>query len=64
MNPRLMSPAVLFLIAAIRPGLAHADEIPAQSIDGTIEWVYGYDKGKSLARKTGKPLFVVFRCER
>jgi hypothetical protein len=40
------------------------EEIPPRPVDGDIAWVYRYDEGKKLARETGKPLFVVFRCER
>ena len=46
---------------------AAAQEIakPAmQKIDGKISWVYDYEKGKSLSEESGKPMFVVFRCER
>ena len=50
-------------IAAVA-GLAKGDVIPPQPVEGKIKWVYGYDEGKKLARETGKPLFVVFRCER
>jgi hypothetical protein len=39
-------------------------EVPPQPVDGSISWVYRYAEGKRLARATGKPLFVVFRCER
>lgn len=41
-----------------------AENIAAQKVDGKIEWIYSYQEGKQQARKTGKPLFVVFRCER
>ena len=26
-------------------------------------WLLNYEQGRALARKTGKPLMVVFRCE-
>jgi hypothetical protein len=26
-------------------------------------WLTSYEAGRALARQTGKPLFVVFRCE-
>jgi hypothetical protein len=35
-----------------------------QKIDGTITWVYDYEKGQRISKETGKPMFVVFRCER
>lgn len=33
-------------------------------VGGKIEWVYDYEEGKRLSKKTDKPIFVVFRCER
>ena len=56
----------LVLLAAaggIAPGLEGAD-IPAVEVSGKIRWVYDYEQGKQLARQNGKPMFVVFRCER
>ena len=41
-----------------------AEKIPAQKVGGRIDWVYDYQRGRSLAKQTGKPMFVVFRCER
>tara|TARA_B100000686_G_scaffold77985_1_gene83992 strand:+ start:525 stop:743 length:219 start_codon:yes stop_codon:yes gene_type:complete len=41
-----------------------AEKIAVQKVDGKIEWIYSYQAGKQQARQTGKPLFVVFRCER
>jgi hypothetical protein len=38
--------------------------IPATPVEGKIQWVYDYAEGRKLARETGKPMFVVFRCER
>ena len=43
---------------------SRADEIPPQPVDGKIVWLYRYADGQELARETGKPMFVVFRCER
>lgn len=44
--------------------VAAAQEVPAKPVEGKIRWLYRYDEGKAEARKSGKPLFVVFRCER
>lgn len=42
-----------------------AVEIPKpQPVDGKIKWVYDYEDGKRLSKESGKPMFVVFRCER
>ena len=41
-----------------------AQKPPVQKIDGLVNWVYDYEQGRKLARRTSKPMFVVFRCER
>ena len=41
-----------------------AAEIPPQPVEGSIDWVYSYTEGRKLANASGKPMFVVFRCER
>ena len=33
-------------------------------VTGKIKWVLNYAEGQKISRETGKPLFVVFRCER
>ena len=33
-------------------------------VSGKIDWVFDYAKGQALSRSSGKPMFVVFRCER
>jgi hypothetical protein len=55
-----MNPVLLLLALAVPP----ADVIPPQPVDGLIAWVYDYAEGRKQARAAGKPLFVVFRCER
>lgn len=45
-------------------GRASAAEVEPIPVMGKIEWVLSYADGQKLARETGKPLFVVFRCER
>ena len=37
---------------------------PRQDIDGKISWIFDYEDGKAESSRTGKPMFVVFRCER
>ena len=39
-------------------------EIAPERVTGGIDWIYDYAEAKKLAEKNGKPLFVVFRCER
>lgn len=53
---------VSFSICA-RTGLA-ADKPAPQPVDGKIHWIYSLAEGQKIARETGKPMFVVFRCER
>jgi hypothetical protein len=61
-----LAASLLVFAAATTVGasIACAERIPPQVVDGKIKWVYGYDEAKELARASGKPLFVVFRCER
>jgi hypothetical protein len=55
----------LLLGTVLGPGSAlRSEEIPPQKIPGRIDWVYRYAEGQRLAGQSGKPLFVVFRCER
>jgi hypothetical protein len=64
LNPRptpwVLAGALLLGGVAIRAG----DIPPPVPVDGKIHWVYRYEEGKRLSRETGRPLFVVFRCER
>jgi hypothetical protein len=58
---RLLTPLVISIMLAA----ARADEpIAPQLVDGPIAWTYSYAAGKEQARRTGRPMFVVFRCER
>ena len=61
-----ISASLLAVALALVWGASDAlgERIPPEPVDGTIQWVYSYDEGKALARTSGKPLFVVFRCER
>ena len=52
---RFIPLAALFLAAPLAA---------AQPVDGKIQWVFDYELGKQLSETTGKPMFVVFRCER
>jgi hypothetical protein len=63
--PGRLTPLLIFGAATlVDAALALAERIPPQPVDGKIKWVYSYDEGKAAARASGKPLFVVFRCER
>jgi hypothetical protein len=54
-----------WIIAIPWPGIAVAVSPPEpQPIDGKINWVFDYQEGQRLSNETGKPMFVVFRCER
>ncbi len=64
-----MSHAKLILMSVLLIGgaciAARGAEKPAQQdISGKIEWVYDYEEGRRASRETGRPMFIVFRCER
>ena len=52
------------VIAAFSFSSGAATQIAPTPVPGKIAWVYNYAEGQQLARETGKPMFVVFRCER
>ncbi len=54
--------AIVLQIPSTRP--VGAEEVKTIPVTGNIQWVYSYAEGQKLARETGKPLWVVFRCER
>lgn len=58
--------AALLSVAAVANSFA-ADPTKkpaATPVDGNVDWVYDYEQGKQLSKQSGKPMFVVFRCER
>jgi hypothetical protein len=61
------SASSLFRVAAMlltSAGLGRAETIKPTRVEGAIQWVYDYEEGRKLAGANGKPLMVVFRCER
>ena len=54
--------AATMLATTAVPSMAQTP--PVQKLDGLVNWVYDYEQGRQLAKRTGKPMFVVFRCER
>ena len=50
--------AVFAIAMAAVPALAQNNKIAPQ-----FGWINSYETGKALAKKTGKPIFLVFRCE-
>jgi len=54
----------LVALAATSKTSVSAAEAESKAVDGKIRWIYNYAEGQKLAQQTGKPLFVVFRCER
>ncbi len=59
-----MSRTTFSFIGAAFLASAAASDLQPIPVTGKIQWVYSYAEGQTLARQTGKPLFVVFRCER
>lgn len=49
------------LSAATLSAIEKPETVP---LSGKVKWVYDYEEGKRLSRELGKPMFVVFRCER
>lgn len=56
MNRSLAGLALLCLPAAVHAQVGQAD--PAK-----FGWHTSYDDARAEARRTGKPIFLVFRCE-
>ena len=59
--------AFVFMSFLFVGSLLHAEAIPKPAVspvEGNIHWVYDYAEGQKLSKETGKPMFVVFRCER
>jgi hypothetical protein len=54
--------AVWIVLLGITQG--HAQGPKPNPVPGKIRWVYDFEEGKRLAQQSGKPLFVVIRCER
>ena len=62
---KITSAIFALLIAISTATHSTAQDKPAPTpVDGKIEWIFDYEKGKQLAKESGKPMFVVFRCER
>ena len=55
---------ILSLIALCAPTAWAREDPEPQPVGGKLKWVFDYEEGKRLSRETGKPMFVVFRCER
>ena len=55
---------VLAVIAFCTATALAADKPKPVPVGGKIDWVYNYAEGRRISGETGKPMFVVFRCER
>jgi len=57
--------AIIVVASFLWPAASGAiEKPPSVEVDGNIKWVYDYDEAKLLSQASGKPMFVVFRCER
>ncbi len=57
--------ALLAVSRQATPAVSQTIEKPPHAeVDGNISWVYDYAEGQLLSQASGKPMFVVFRCER
>ena len=61
---RLFLASTAVVVAAMISSVVEAADVPPVEVSGKVSWLYDYQEGKQLARENGKPLFVVFRCER
>lgn len=57
------SVSAALLLCGLSPAFA-VEQIEPIPVEGKIDWVYRYAEGKQQAQTSGKPMFVVFRCER
>jgi len=61
MKARHLQPGIASSIALI---LAGAIATPALGAgQNQAHWLTDYDQARKIARATGKPLFIVFRCQ-
>ena len=51
------------MAAALGLGLALAGDLSAQALASKPSWQSDYAKARAEAKRTGKLLFVVFRCQ-
>lgn len=62
MNASKLAAAILMTTSA---SVGFGMQKPAtEPVDGLITWTYDYEEGQLASRTSGKPMFVVFRCER
>jgi hypothetical protein len=65
----IRNPSLLLCLASVSLVIGLGTVQGAETIKptpaiGTVQWIYSYQEGQKLARESGKPMFVVFRCER
>lgn len=53
--------AMAWAAFALVVGLA---EEPPRRLAGSAQWLADFEAAQRIARKEGKPIFLVFRCER
>lgn len=54
----------LIAVGMINAAASAVEKPAAVPVDGKIKWVYDLEAGQRQSRESGKPLFIVFRCER
>ena len=55
---------LLMTTSALMVSAKEIEKPESVEVSGKIDWVYDYQKGMKLSESTGRPMFVVFRCER
>ena len=59
---RTFAPTFLAVAAALALAGFLSAPASAQSDDGMVEWLDDYGEALAEARRTGKPIFLEFRC--
>jgi hypothetical protein len=59
---RLLISAALLLVTAFAPLLHRPQDASQQAVE--VNWRTDYASARTEANAAGKPLFVIFRCER
>ena len=55
---------MFFLSVAMASTILMAQKPEPQEVGGKIDWVYDYQDAKRISLESGRPMFVVLRCER
>lgn len=63
MNRRLVFPAAATVLALFAVDLFAQPAGRGNRVAADFGWSFNYEQARAVARKTGQPLMVVFRCD-